>query len=296
MSANVVRSANVGPPKLSLIVATIGRAEQLRRLFTSLVAECSQDFEVLVVDQSHNDDVVGPLIQEFSGRLRLTYLRDGGRGLSRARNIGLRQARGAYIGFPDDDCWYNGSAVDSVIAFFDRNPDIGIYSGIYTEPGRKNPNFPMKPCELSPRNLWGRACSVGLFLKREALGGCSLLFDERIGAGTDMPIGEEIDLMMCLLLTGVRGYYDPSLIIYHAIHREKMFSQASNVAVRKAFWYVVGKNYRPFLSEAKLARGVAACFLRRSPYGIGTDLSAVLAGFGEGLRARRSLTGAATGS
>ena len=51
MSANVVRSANVGPPKLSLIVATIGRAEQLRRLFTSLVAECSQDFEVLVVDQ-----------------------------------------------------------------------------------------------------------------------------------------------------------------------------------------------------------------------------------------------------
>ena len=296
MSTNVARSAIARPPKLSLIVATIGRAEQLRRLFTSLVGQCSQDFELLVVDQSLNDDVVAPLVHEFSGLLRLTYLRDDGRGLSRARNIGLGQAKGTYLAFPDDDCWYHGGVIRSVIAFFDRNPDIGIYSGIYTEPGRKNPNFPMKPCELSPRNLWGRACSVGLFLKREALEGCSLLFDERIGAGTDMPIGEEIDLMMCLLLAGVRGYYDPSLIIYHAIHREKIFSQASNVAVRKAFWYVVGKNYRPFLSEAKLARGVAACFLRRSPYGIGTDLSAVLAGFREGLRARRSLPGAVSRS
>ena len=55
MSANVAWPANVRPPKLSLIVATIGRAEQLRRLLTSLVGQCSQDFELLVVDQSLND-------------------------------------------------------------------------------------------------------------------------------------------------------------------------------------------------------------------------------------------------
>lgn len=288
MSDSVSGCADMRPPTLSLIVATIGRAEQLRRLFISLVDECSQDFEVLVVDQSHDVDIVGPLIQEFSSRLRLIHLRDSGRGLSRARNIGLRKSRGIYCGFPDDDCWYEGAVIDSVIDFFDRNPDVGVYSGIYSEPGLKNPSFPSQSCELSPRNLFGRVCSVGLFLNREALGGHPLLFDERIGAGTDMFVGEEIDLIMRLLLAGIRGCYDPSLIVYHAIHREKVLSKESYVAVRKAFWYVIGKNYRPFLSEVKLAKGVAGCFLRRSSHGVGTDLSAVLAGFREGLRARRS--------
>lgn len=57
MSADVARFANVGPPKPSLIVATVGRAEQLRRLFTSLVGQCSQYFELLVVGQRLDDSV-----------------------------------------------------------------------------------------------------------------------------------------------------------------------------------------------------------------------------------------------
>ena len=273
-------------PKLSLIVATTGRADELRRLLTSLVDQLWTNFEVVVVDQSHDMAPIGALVDEFSRKLQIIYLQDGGTGLSRARNIGLRHAAGEFLGFPDDDCWYNSGVVESVVEYFQKNPDVGLYSGMYTEPGRTNPTFPVKPCALSRNNLFDKTCSVGLFIRRGGVGGVPLIFDEHIGAGTSIPAGEEVDLALRLLTGGVRGFYDPSLVIFHPINRENNSSKESYVSLRMAFWYVIGKNYRPFFSEAKLIRGIAGCIFKRSSYSFIVELSAVINGFREGLRFR----------
>lgn len=276
------------PPRLSLIVATIGREPQLRRLFTSLATEQMQVFEVLLVDQSPaplTSDIAS-LATEFSSSLRLRYLRDTGRGLSRARNLALPLARGNYLGFPDDDCWYPGSTVDQVMAFFDKHPDTGILCGIYAEPGRINSSFPADGCRLTPWRCFNRTNSVGLFLNRAAIATAQIVFDERIGAGTELPASEETDLVLRLLLAGAEGHYDPSLHVHHAINRNKAQSCQSFVAMRKAFWYVIGKNHRPFFSEAKLTIGAISCLLKPAPHGPITALRAMLAGYQEGRRVR----------
>lgn len=274
--------------RLSLIVATTGRLDTLERLFLSLSSSAARDFEVILVDQSAAglSARVRELAERFSRLPRILYLRDEGRGLSRARNLGLQHANGTCLGFPDDDCWYPVDTIGRVLSFFAEHPAVGILSGQYTEPDISNPSFATVAGDLSVHNLNTRTSSVGTFLNRRGLHGQPIVFDERIGAGTELPAGEETDLLLRLLLGGSRGVYDPSLTVYHLIQRDKVISSKAFVQLRMAYWFVIGKNYRPLFTEAKVARGALSCLLKRQRYGKAVALRALLAGLRLGLAAR----------
>lgn len=282
-----------GPRSLSLIVATTGRAEALERLLRTLAASGSQDFDVLVVDQSTDSTagLIKGLAQRYGDRLQVQYIRDKGRGLSRARNLGLARAAGEVLGFPDDDCWYPPDVIGRVLDYFSAHPDVGILSGQYTEPGMTNPSFAQQPGDLNAGNLSTRTSSVGTFLNRRALGRTPLRFDERIGAGTDLPAGEETDLLMRLLLAGTSGTYDPTLLVYHMIQRDKALDSESFRALRQAYWYVIGKNYAPPFTTLRMAKGMASCLLKPQRFGKHVCLRAMLDGLRAGREVRRE-TGA----
>ncbi len=92
-------------PRFSLIVATIARTDELRRLLVSLTQQEFSDYEVILVDQNE-DDRIQNVIVEFTDRLTLIRI-SSPKGASRARNSGLPKASGEIIAFPDDDCWYS---------------------------------------------------------------------------------------------------------------------------------------------------------------------------------------------
>ena len=90
--------------KISLILATKGRVEEMKRFMRSLAQEGNGSFELIVVDQNE-DDRVGAILRELNLRFPIIHLRSEV-GLSRARNVGATAATGDIIAFPDDDCWY----------------------------------------------------------------------------------------------------------------------------------------------------------------------------------------------
>ena len=88
---------------VSLIVGSLGRVGELRRLLGSLAGQTYREFEVVLVDQT-GTEALAPVVAGFPG---LAVRRVAAApGLSRARNLGLSLARGEIVGFPDDDCWY----------------------------------------------------------------------------------------------------------------------------------------------------------------------------------------------
>ena len=90
------------PPSFDLVVATVGRTDELGRLLDSLAAQDYERLRVVVVDQN-DDERLAPIL---AGRaLQLEHVRSV-RGLSRARNAGLRLIEGDVVAFPDDDCTY----------------------------------------------------------------------------------------------------------------------------------------------------------------------------------------------
>jgi glycosyltransferase involved in cell wall biosynthesis len=203
-------------PAFSLVLATVNRTEELARLLRSLEAQTLRDIELIVVDQNE-DDRVTALLTSSHGGVRVHHLRSP-RGLSRARNHGLRAAGGEIIGFPDDDCWYGPNLLREIKNRFDRSADVDGWTGMTRDAeGRPSASrWSMIPGRLSQRTIWTHAMSPAIFLRRQAvekIGG----FDESlgVGAGTSWGSGEETDFLLRGLASGLHFEYDPTLVVFH---------------------------------------------------------------------------------
>lgn len=92
---------------ISVIVCTYNRSESLRRTLVSLAqlqAPSDTPWELLVVDNNSTDETA-EVVETFSrsSSFPVRYAFAGNKGLSHARNEGIRVARGDIIAFTDDD-------------------------------------------------------------------------------------------------------------------------------------------------------------------------------------------------
>jgi glycosyltransferase involved in cell wall biosynthesis len=106
-----------GQVAITLIVATVGRTQELSRLLESIAAQTLTSLELIIVDQNA-DDRVKKLLEDSVSSLLCIHVRSA-KGLSRARNVGIDLASGRILCFPDDDCWYPGDFLLRVVQWFD---------------------------------------------------------------------------------------------------------------------------------------------------------------------------------
>ena len=95
-------SENPAPPLVSVIIPTYKRAGFLVRALRSVFDQTMSDLEVIVVVDGHDPETDAALSTVTDPRLRIVSLpkRVGG---SETRNTGVRESRGAWIAFLDDD-------------------------------------------------------------------------------------------------------------------------------------------------------------------------------------------------
>lgn len=198
-----------------LVVATLGRTDELGRLLDSLDAQTHRAFRVLVVDQNP-DARLEPVL---AGRtFELLPLRSA-RGLSRARNVALEQLTADAVGFPDDDCTYAPAFLEEVARRLDARQELdGISFPMADADGRRDPGWQGEATLLTTRNLWNLVASAGLFLRRPLLDRVGA-FDEQLGLGSPgrSNASEETDYVIRALRTDARIVYDPSVAVGHAL-------------------------------------------------------------------------------
>ena len=89
---------------VSIVIPTYNRRELLVRALQSVLDQSFQDWEVLVIDDGSEDNS-SQVVDRLRDR-RLHYVRQEHRGVSAARNAGIRLARFPWISFLDsDDYW-----------------------------------------------------------------------------------------------------------------------------------------------------------------------------------------------
>lgn len=200
---------------VSLIVATLNRVTELERLLASLDGQSCRDFEVIVVDQNADERLL-PVLRKHEG-LTLRHLRSG-KGLSRARNVGLPYAKGDIIGFPDDDCWYPERLLTEITDCFSLHPEFGVlFATLRDADGRPvGPRWADHCCLWTKENVWECAISPAAFLRREVTDAIGL-FNEKIGLGAATPYqsGEDVDYFVRPLGIGCKIWYDPALTVHH---------------------------------------------------------------------------------
>lgn len=202
---------------VSLILATVGRSDDVGRCLRSLAAQTDQNLEVLLVDQNVDDRLVVWVEEAQALGLNLRHLRMAVPSLSGARNLGITESRGQIIGFPDDDCWYEPEVVAQLrAAFLAEQNAVGIVANWVEQSAARH--SPQGTGTLSYR-AWrdfrgGDASSISLFFKRslfEQLRG----FDERLGVGQWYGAAEETDFVLRALATGAIIQRLPGARVHH---------------------------------------------------------------------------------
>ncbi|MDR3573731.1 MAG: glycosyltransferase [Anaerolineaceae bacterium] len=114
-------------PRLSVIIATKNRAEELRTIsLPSLEKQDTRDFEVIVWDASEDESskrVVG-MFADLHHDLFVRYFRAPRSGSCAQRNDAVMEAKSEIVFFIDDDCEVSPDGIATLIELFAHNKSL----------------------------------------------------------------------------------------------------------------------------------------------------------------------------
>jgi GT2 family glycosyltransferase len=273
---------------IALAIVTRDRPEHVERLLPSLRREAASAAEAIVVDQSAGDGTERLL----AGIGELRHVR-GGPGLSRGRNVALRETSAPLVAFTDDDVELPDGWLGRVRAELAAHPDAGALCGRARTPaGELLPGaepgvyrWPVHPFRLGS--------GFNLAFRRAALDAVGP-FDERLGAGATYRAAEDTDVLYRLLRAGWAVVASDDVTLVHHDWRSPRaetrlhFGYGLGAGAQTARHLLAGDAAagRVALAEAAhhvewLGRGL----VRLRPQGVRLQL-AFLAGLGAGLARR----------
>jgi glycosyltransferase involved in cell wall biosynthesis len=121
---------------VSVVIPTHNRAQTLPRAMDSVWEQAYRPIELIVVDDGSTDAtrevVSGWAAQhEDSGGFSVRYVDQANRGANSARNRGIQEARGSYVGFLDsDDRWLPAKLVKQVSVLRGSHRTGDVYCGV----------------------------------------------------------------------------------------------------------------------------------------------------------------------
>lgn len=116
----------MNPPKVSVIVPVYKAEKYLHRCVDSILAQTFTDFEVLLIDDG-SPDRSGEICDEYAkkdSRVRVFHKENGG--VSSARNVGLKEAKGEWITFSDSDDEMLPDALSIYMQIARKESDIDV--------------------------------------------------------------------------------------------------------------------------------------------------------------------------
>jgi glycosyltransferase involved in cell wall biosynthesis len=228
----------------SLVLPTINRKKELNIFLDSIAGQKSEKFtltevEVVVVDQN-GDQRLDDLLNSYGSHFPLQHLRITPKGLSNARNAGIALAKGRFVAFPDDDCFYAPDTLEKVLGFFKgTDGKAGLFiRGV--DPTTKEDFLRYPKSEKIIRSPGDPDVFLGISISQfypmaavRAVGD----FDERFGIGGIWGSGEETDYSIRVLENGYSIHFRPDITVFH----EKMNPLAlKNMPVDKVKAYSMG--------------------------------------------------------
>jgi glycosyltransferase involved in cell wall biosynthesis len=101
---------------ITIFTPTYNRADKLKRLYQSLVAQESHNFEWLIIDDGSTDDTASVVEAFEQSQIKIRYYKQPNSGKHRAYNRALQLAEGEYFFCVDSDDWLAKDAIEKIEA------------------------------------------------------------------------------------------------------------------------------------------------------------------------------------
>jgi glycosyltransferase involved in cell wall biosynthesis len=111
---------------VSVVIPTYNRAYCVGRAIDSVLAQTHRNVDVLVIDDGSTDDTARQIHARYGHELRVRYFWQANRGVSEARNTGLRNVRGEFVALLDSDDIWHPWKLEAQLAAFRNLPEVGM--------------------------------------------------------------------------------------------------------------------------------------------------------------------------
>ena len=128
--------------KITIILPVYNTEKYLNQCLTSILNQTFKDFECICVNDGSSDNSL-PILQEYAYKdNRFKVISQSNKGLSGARNAGLRHMRGEYVTFIDSDDWIGENYLEKLYeTAISENADVvrASYKFYYNEKNSYKP-------------------------------------------------------------------------------------------------------------------------------------------------------------
>lgn len=284
-------------PQFSVLICTRNRPEKVQRAVSGVLANSFRDFELIVVDQSTDNETRDRLAAIDDPRL--CYYATNTVGVSVSRNLAIRAARADIVAFTDDDCICDRDWLAAIRAEFAADPAVlGVYGRVvpYRSGQAEWDCISRDGDRVCPALIQSTTRRVveepaiphlvlgggnNMSFRKEAFRRVGL-FIETLGPGSRIGTGEDTEFTYRLLFNRCRLVYSPRPIVEHVnwLSRDA-FAHHMKVAMRVQAAVFSSYALRlDALAATHLLR--TAWYLAKNTMGIGSAVAGLTA-FASGL-------------
>ncbi len=223
-------------PLVSVIIPTRNRKIFLRRALESVFGQTYKNIQIIVVDDASTDGTEDMIlsIQRSSLQQELLYIRNAHpEGGARARNTGIRQAKGEFVSFLDDDDEWLPEKTAIQADFLMHNPEYaGVSCLYYQECGDASRLSAAKEEVTFQDMLWGNICGSFSFAmtRRE-----QVIYTS--GINESLPSSQDWDFWLKMAAIGKIKVIQSPLAIYNVGNHDRISTRYRDIygGYRKIF-------------------------------------------------------------
>jgi GT2 family glycosyltransferase len=207
----------LGKPLISIVVATKGneRAMLLERCLRSLQKQTFRDFEIILIYSTFPNGLA-----EFFEECNILALKETSKTLGAARNLGVKNAKGAIVVFIDDDAEAPEDWLVKIYLTFQKYPSVMCLGGSFLTPPEEDKKSALK---FVVGSFTDSLMSQNISLDRSAVGkiaGCNVAYKKEIFQkvgyiNEKYRSGEDWDFSMRLVENGCHVRFDPNISVWH---------------------------------------------------------------------------------
>lgn len=218
---------------VSIIIPAFNSEKYIRESVDSALGQIYKNIEVIVVDDGSTDNTK-KVLEPYIVRNKIRYIYQKNNGLSAARNLGIKAAKGEFIAFLDADDIFLPEKVRKQIEYLENNPKCDMnYCGIYHFYENKPQNFfklnykYFSGNEVFKELLWKNFINpLSVVFKRETIEKYGM-FDETFRRTEDW------EYWVRLAWQGAKFCFLPDILAKYRINRKSMTYEKSGVLQRQ---------------------------------------------------------------
>jgi glycosyltransferase involved in cell wall biosynthesis len=225
---------------VTVVICTRNRPGLLQKCLAAVARLNPSSNKVLVVDNSEGNKDTEKVARDYAAK----YVIEPVPGLSRARNRGLAECDTDIVAYLDDDAIPATDWLGILMKPFEEKQIAASTGRVVTPESREDDGIAESPRTLSNKDpQWFEITTFGgmglggnMALRRAACLGWTV-FDERLGRGAPLHIGEETFAFASLLSRGYTAVYLPAAVVYHPpLRRDRIEYEARNSI---AYWFLL---------------------------------------------------------